>query len=96
MLPPETLRKWPPGPQLDRICEKDYTIPAESPDEKDFVIEKGTMVLMPVYGIHRDPKFYPNPEKFDPERFSDENKGNIEPLAYFPFGSGPRNCIGTF
>lgn len=53
------------------------------------------MVLVPVYGVHRDPRYYPNPDKFDPERFSDENKGNIEPLSYFPFGSGPRNCIGT-
>jgi len=50
---------------------------------------------MPTCSIHHDPKYYPNPEKFDPERFSDENKDSINPFAYFPFGLGPRNCIGS-
>jgi len=48
-----------------------------------------------MYSIHRDPKYYPNPKKFDPERFSDENKDSINSAAYFPFGLGPRNCIGS-
>lgn len=43
----------------------------------------------------RDPKYYPDPETFDPERFSDDNKSNIEPMSYLPFGVGPRNCIGS-
>lgn len=50
---------------------------------------------MPTSGIHRDSQYYPNPEVFDPERFSDENKGNIKPYTYMPFGLGPRNCIGS-
>lgn len=50
--------------------------------------------LFPVYGFHHDSKYFPNPEKFDPERFSDENKHNIIPGTYLPFGIGPRNCIG--
>lgn len=45
--------------------------------------------------MHRDPKFYPNPDKFDPERFSDENKDSIDQFAYLPFGLGPRQCIGN-
>lgn len=49
---------------------------------------------MPLVGIHRDPAYFPDPLKFDPERFSDENKHNIHPLAFMPFGLGPRNCIG--
>lgn len=94
MLFPETLRKW-PTPLIDRVCDKDYTIQPVSPEEKRIVIEQGTQVVIPTYGIHRDPKYYPDPEKFDPERFSDENKGTIKPFTFFPFGLGPRNCIGT-
>ena len=44
--------------------------------------------------LHRDPEYFPDPEKFYPERFSDENKQKIVPFSYLPFGSGPRNCIG--
>lgn len=50
--------------------------------------------LIPIYGLHHDPKHFPDPEKFDPERFSEENKHNIAPNTYLPFGVGPRNCIG--
>ncbi|RZC39785.1 p450 domain containing protein [Asbolus verrucosus] len=50
---------------------------------------------MPTYAIHRDSQYFPDPERFNPERFSEENKGNIRPYTYLPFGSGPRNCIGS-
>lgn len=53
-----------------------------------------TVVLISVFSIHRDEKYYPNPEIYDPERFSDENKHKILPFSYIPFGVGPRNCIG--
>lgn len=49
---------------------------------------------IPVAAIHHDPQYYTNPKKFEPERFSDENKSKINPSAYLPFGTGPRNCIG--
>lgn len=52
-------------------------------------------VILPVYGLHHDPKHFPNPEKFDPERFSEDNKNNIHKGAYLPFGNGPRACPGT-
>lgn len=87
----ETLRKWPSLPQMDRVCVKDYLY---DDGKLKFVIEKGTSILYPVVGIHRDPQYFPNPDKFDPERFSDENKHNIVPGTYTPFGVGPRNCIG--
>lgn len=80
---------YPPVPQITRKCDKDYPVPGT-----DVVIEKGTPVFIPVYGLHHDPEYYPNPEKFDPERFSAENKKQILPFTYMPFGEGPRLCIG--
>lgn len=53
------------------------------------------MLWIPIMGLHRDEKYYSNPERFDPERFNDENKTNITPYSYLPFGTGPRNCIGS-
>ena len=47
-----------------------------------------------MYSIHRDPEFYPDPDKFDPERFNAEAKQSRDPYTYLPFGHGPRNCIG--
>ncbi|KAJ8928362.1 hypothetical protein NQ314_019093 [Rhamnusium bicolor] len=90
----ETLRKYPPGYVLTRVCTKDYKIEAKKDNEIDFVLEKGCVVSIPVCGIHMDPKYFPEPNKFDPDRFSDENKGRIVPGSYMPFGIGPRNCIG--
>nr|ALJ30298.1 cytochrome P450 monooxygenase CYP9A [Mamestra brassicae] len=96
MVVSELLRLWPPAVALDRVCTKDYNLgkPNEKAD-KDFIVRKGTGLSIPVYAIHRDPQFFPNPDKFDPERFSDENKHNIQTFAYMPFGVGPRNCIGS-
>lgn len=54
---------------------------------------KDSTIIIPVLGIHRDAKYYPNPEKFDPDRFSPENKLQTEGL-FLGFGDGPRNCIG--
>lgn len=51
--------------------------------------------VMSRFAIHHDPKYYPNPNTFDPERFSDENKKNIHPNTYLPFGNGPRACIAS-
>ncbi|KAK5641863.1 hypothetical protein RI129_010410 [Pyrocoelia pectoralis] len=94
MVISESLRKWPPQDKLERICGKDYTIRSEDGDIC-VVLEKGINTVIPVYAIHRDPRYFPNPEKFDPERFSDENKSNIVPYSYMPFGLGPRCCIAA-
>nr|AZR39447.1 cytochrome P450 [Agasicles hygrophila] len=95
MVVSESLRKWPAQMATDRQCTKPYVIQPESPDEKPLQIEENSIVWIPIYAIHNDPKYYENPEKFDPERFSEENKGNIAPYTYLPFGLGPRNCIGS-
>lgn len=91
MVISETLRKWPPAGLTDRVCVKDYLYDDGS---YKFKIEKGRAFWIPIYSLHRDPSYFPNPEKFDPERFSEENKNSIQPGTYAPFGIGPRNCIG--
>ncbi|XP_049766409.1 cytochrome P450 6a2-like [Schistocerca cancellata] len=85
----ETLRMYPPLPFLDRVCEVPYKLPGSGA-----VIEPGTRVFIPVCGLHSDPRYFPQPDKFDPERFSEQNKASINRNAYLPFGEGPRNCIG--
>lgn len=57
-------------------------------------IPKGTKVWIPIFGIQLDPRFYPNPEVFDPDRFNDDAVAARHPMTYLPFGDGPRNCIG--
>jgi len=86
----ETLRKYPPFPTLSRKCTKTYTLPGT-----DIKIEPETSVIVPVLGIHRDPEIYPDPMKFDPERFTPENKASRHHFSYLPFGEGPRNCIAS-
>ncbi|KAK4877874.1 hypothetical protein RN001_010380 [Aquatica leii] len=86
----EALRKFPVLPFLDRCCTKPYTIP-----NTDITIDKGINVYIPLMGLHYDPKYFPEPEKFKPERFSPENKDNFNDFAYLPFGEGRRNCIGS-
>lgn len=85
----ETLRKYPVASGLIRECTKTYQFP-----DSDYVMEKGTRILIPVYAIHHDPQYYPDPERFDPERFSEENKKMRPQGTYLPFGDGPRICIG--
>jgi cytochrome P450 family 9 len=90
----EALRKYPPGYVLNRICVKDYLIKPKK-DETPALIEKGCLVAIPVIALHYSPEFFPDPEKFDPDRFSDDHKSKIVPGSYMPFGMGPRNCIGS-
>lgn len=96
MVVSEVLRLWPPAVGTDRQCAKDYNMgKPNSTCTQDYIIRKGEAVIIPVYAIHRNPEFFPDPLKFNPERFSDENKHKIKPLTYIPFGIGPRNCIGS-
>ncbi|KAL1509780.1 hypothetical protein ABEB36_004464 [Hypothenemus hampei] len=91
----EILRKWPPVFSMDRVCTKPYTIEPKYPDEKPVHLKVGDVFWFPMFGLYRDPKYFPKPEVFDPERFSDENRDQITPYSYIPFGVGPRNCIGS-
>ncbi|XP_061390046.1 probable cytochrome P450 9f2 [Musca vetustissima] len=93
MVVQECLRKWPGAIATDRVCSKDITYDLD--DGTKLELKKGDCIGIPIVGIHRDPKYFENPDKFDPERFSEDNKDKIQPCTYLPFGVGPRNCIGS-
>ncbi|KAL4096785.1 hypothetical protein QTP88_021669 [Uroleucon formosanum] len=89
MVLAETLRKYPPLITLPRKASQNYQLLNDS-----LIIEKGQKIIIPIYAIHHDSKYYPEPEKFIPERFSAEEKAKRPNGTYLPFGDGPRNCIG--
>lgn len=88
----ETLRLYSFNSFLDRKCEvpDGYSLEPFS----DYKIPYGMPIYIPIYAIQRDEKYFRDPLKFDPDRFSPENIGNIIPFTNRPFGSGLRNCIG--
>uniref|UniRef100_A0A182PYU8 Uncharacterized protein n=1 Tax=Anopheles epiroticus TaxID=199890 RepID=A0A182PYU8_9DIPT len=85
----ETLRLYTPVPQLFRVANESYHI-----SSCNLTVEKGTMVLIPVHSYHHDPDLFPEPYRFDPDRFAPESIKTRHSHAFMPFGEGPRNCIG--
>lgn len=85
----ETLRMYPIVPNLMRKAQAYY----DTGDPK-YYIEKGTMVIIPTIAIHYDPQYYPDPECFEPARFTPEEIQRRPACTWLPFGEGPRNCIG--
>jgi cytochrome P450 len=84
----ESLRMYPPAWVSARTALEDYTT------RSGLFIPKGSALVTSPIVVHRDPRFYPDPERFDPERFTDEAKAARPKFAYFPFGGGTRQCIG--
>ncbi|XP_058819697.1 cytochrome P450 9e2-like [Topomyia yanbarensis] len=93
MVVMETLRRWSPSGVTNRKCIKPYIM--VNSDGTQVTVEKGQLIVIPIQAIHTDPRYYPNPMRFNPERFSDENRHTIDQNAFLPFGNGPRNCIGS-
>jgi cytochrome P450 / NADPH-cytochrome P450 reductase len=85
----ETLRLWPTAPAFTRRPYKDTVLGGR------YKVEANSAVVVLTGMLHRDPKIWgDNPEAFDPDRFSSENRAKIPPNAYKPFGTGQRACIG--
>ncbi|XP_055306859.1 probable cytochrome P450 6a13, partial [Sitodiplosis mosellana] len=90
----ETLRVHPAVLTFSRVCTEPYTLPKTDGQKKPVTIQPDTPVTIPVQGIHMDPKYYPNAERFTPERFIEDQQLNRHKGMYFGFGEGPRICPG--
>lgn len=84
------MRINPPVFFLMRKANEDYVVP-----NTKMKIDKGSQVLVASYSFQIDPEYFPNPAKFDPERFTKENIAARQPFTFLPFGEGPRICIGN-
>jgi cytochrome P450 len=87
MVVSETMRLYPPAWGVGRLALEDHEVGG-------YLIPRGSLVLVSQYVMHRDPRFFADPERFDPERWTPEAKAARPQFSYFPFGGGPRRCIG--
>jgi len=83
----ESMRLYPAAPRLERMVDQDCVVDGIS-------LKKGSFVSAMIYGMHHNADIYPDPEAYDPERFSSENKESRHQCAWAPFGLGNRNCVG--
>jgi cytochrome P450 len=84
----ESMRLYPPAWISDRVALQDDAY-------GNFTFPKGSIIILFYYGLHRDARYWDNPEVFMPKRFAKENEDKRKPKAYYPFGGGPRLCIGN-
>jgi cytochrome P450 len=85
----ETLRRYPPAAAIFREADEDVTIGG-------YRVPEDTFVVLPQFHVHTDERWWNNPDEFDPSRWDDisEAPGDRPEYSYFPFGGGPRHCIG--
>lgn len=92
----ETLRMHSPVFTLTKVCTKEYELPPQYTDDvgKRITMKPGMSAIIPVHAIHLDPEIYPDPCRFEPDRFLDENRKGRHRYAFLGFGEGPRICLG--
>ncbi|WP_067475034.1 cytochrome P450 [Actinomadura hibisca] len=84
----ETMRLYPPGPYGAREATEDLTL-------GEYTVPAGTAIFYPFWAVHMNPEYWPDPQVFDPDRFTPEASAQRPRLAYIPFGIGPRSCEGA-
>ena len=84
----EAMRLYPPAWVTGRGVSREFELDGHA-------VPVGTQIVMSQWLVHRDPRWFPNPEVFDPDRFEPEVARERPRFAYFPFGGGPRVCIGN-
>jgi cytochrome P450 len=84
----ESMRLYPPSWAIGRQAIKDYVL------DNNYAIPSGSVIIMSQYLMHHDARYFSNPEHFYPERWSLEFRSSLPRFSYFPFGGGPRSCIG--
>jgi len=87
MVLAESMRLYPPAWALGRLAMEDFEIGG-------YVVPRKSLVLMSQFVMHRDPRYFADPLKFDPDRWTTEARESRPQFSYFPFGGGPRRCIG--
>ncbi len=87
MVITEAIRLYPPAWILGRRALKDYKL-------GPYIVPAGAIVIMSPYVMHHDPRYFPDPFRFDPDRWTPEARASRPQFSYFPFGGGPRRCIG--
>ncbi|SCX18556.1 Pentalenene oxygenase [Agrobacterium sp. DSM 25558] len=84
----EAMRLYPPAPIITRTALRDFQL-------GEYLIPEGTVLIVPIYAVHRHASLWSDPDVFDPDRFCQEASKTRHRYAYMPFGAGPRVCIGN-
>lgn len=88
----ETLRKWPQAIFIDRVCTKPYDL---NVDGRMISLKQGDTIWIPALPMHRDPRYFSDPEVFDPDRFASDRRDDLGDFVLMAFGIGPRLCLGN-
>lgn len=91
----ESFRMYPVGFVTERLCEKEFLLPPTLPGVNPYLVKPGTLIWFPTLALQRDPRYFEDPDTFNPDRFLGEGKKVPGTGEFLPFGIGPRMCIAN-